>query len=126
MSWNRGRAVRLSVLFIAVLLILSPVDGSAQRERQAAADQSEQKFFDQLRSLFGRFRDEDLRRSFESALPVQCNELTSDTGEWRPVAFFNEDRKLGEWYYRSLAEVKSELSVFTFKGECSKDDSSVQ
>jgi hypothetical protein len=57
---------------------------------------------------------------------MQCSELVSDTGEWRTVAFFNEDRKLGDWYYRSIDEVKAELSVFKFEGDCSTTESSVR
>jgi hypothetical protein len=121
--WNgrmlKDRASRALPLVVLAVALLAPLHVAAQRD-------SEQKFFDQLRNLFGRFREADLRRSFEMARPIQCSELTSDTGEWRPVAFFNEDRKLGDWYYRSLDEVKSELSVFTFKGDCSTDESSVQ
>src|SRR4030095_11608245 len=72
-----------------------PTD-SAERPGNDNAGDSETKFFDQLRSLFGRFRDGDLDRAFESAQPIQCSELISDNGEWRPVAFFNEDRRLGD------------------------------
>jgi len=121
--------VSSAVLLVALAVtLLPPLHVAAQFDRQTAGsrDDSERKFFDQLRNLFGRFREADLRRSFEMARPIQCSELTSDTGEWRPVAFFNEDRKLGDWYYRSLNEVNSERSVFTFKGDCSTDQSNVQ
>jgi len=115
-----------ALVVVAVALLL-PLHLAAQRERRTGdSSENEQKFFEQLRSLFGRFREDDLRRSFEMAKTIQCSELTSDTGEWRPVAFFNEDRRLGDWFYRSLDEVKSELSLFTFKGDCSAEDSSVQ
>src|SRR4030095_14349355 len=104
-------ASRVGPLVILAVALLAPLHVAAQRERQTADPrENEQKFFDQLRTLFGRFREDDLRRSFDMARPVQCSELTSDTGEWRPVAFFNEDRRLGDWDYRSLDEVKSELS----------------
>jgi hypothetical protein len=91
-----------------------------------AQRQPEQNFFEQLRSLFGRFQDADLRRAFRVAEPVQCSQLVSGTGEWRPVAFFNEDRKQGAWFHRSLEEVNADLSLYTFKGECSKDQDSVE
>jgi hypothetical protein len=110
-----------------VFLLALAVPLLAQRERQIAPpSQSEKNFFEQLRNLFGRFRETDLRRAFQTARPIRCSELISDTGEWRPVAFFNEDRKLGEWYHRSLEEVNAELSVYTFKGTCKTDQDSVQ
>jgi hypothetical protein len=111
-------------LFLTVGLAL-PLH--AQRERQIAPpSQSERNFFEQLRNLFGRFQETDLRRAFQRARPIRCSELISDTGEWRPVAFFNEDRKLGSWYHRSIDEVKAELSVYTFKGGCKGDQDNVQ
>jgi hypothetical protein len=104
-------------------------DLNAQRERQIepppAVDYGT-RFFDQLRILFGRFRDADLQRAFESAVPIPCAELISDDGEWREVAFFNEDRRLGDWARQSLDEVKSDLSVYVFKGLCRSDKSSIQ
>src|SRR5580658_2598459 len=56
------------------------------------------KFFDQLRNIFGRFRDADLQRVFQAAGPIPCSQLVDDKGEWRAVAFFNDNRKLGDWY----------------------------
>ena len=53
----------------------------------------------------------DLKRVFQMARPIQCGELVTDKGEWKEVAFFNENRKLGDWYRTSLDEVKSELAV---------------
>jgi hypothetical protein len=101
----------------------------AQRERQIepppAVDYGA-RFFDQLRTIFGRFRNTDLQRAFESAVPVPCAELISDNGEWREVAFFNEDRRLGDWLHQSLDAVKSDLSVYVFKGLCRSDQSSIQ
>lgn len=91
------------------------------------SDQSDYgtKFFDQLRSLFGRFRDADLQRAFDMAKPIQCSELISDSGEWRQVAFFNEDRRLGDWYHRTLEEVRGDLSQYIFKGPCKTEQSDV-
>jgi len=75
-------------------------------------------FFDQLRRIFGQFRDADLQRVFQMARPTQCSELVTDKGEWREVAFFNENRKLGDWHRSSLDEVKNDLAVYIFKGVC--------
>ena len=123
----RATAVRLVWPFLLSFLLL-PRGVAAQREPQTAPsgqDEYGARFFEQLRSLFGRFRDSDLQRAFEAAQPVQCSELISGNGEWRPVAFFNEDRKLGDWYHGSLEEVKGDVSTFTFKGSCTTEQSSV-
>jgi hypothetical protein len=102
---------------------------AAQREQPAQPpDEStySRKFFLQLRALFGRFRDADLDRSFDSAQPVQCSQLINDKGEWRTVAFFNEKRELGDWYRSNFDEVKNDLTVFTFKGVCRNERGPVQ
>jgi hypothetical protein len=105
---------------------------SALQGRQEAQVQSDEpsaygsKFFDQLRSIFGRFRDSDLKRVFEEAQPIQCSELVGRKGEWRTVAFFNEDRTLGDWCRDSLEEIKADLAVYTFAGGCSGPQQAVQ
>jgi hypothetical protein len=110
---------------LLILLLAFPL--MAQRERQIAPpDESEKNFFLQLRNVFGKFQEGDLRRSFQNAQAVKCSTLVSDTGEWRPVAFFNEDPKLGAGYHRSLEEVKREVDLYTFKGACGKEDADVQ
>src|SRR5262245_38618285 len=106
------------------MLAAHPAQGPRRIEpRESPRESSTQseygtKFFDQLRSLFGRFRDADLQRAFDMAKPIQCSELISDSGEWRQVAFFNEDRRLGDWYHRTLEEVRGDLSLYIFKGPC--------
>jgi hypothetical protein len=102
---------------------------SPQRERQIPASQDSDfgaKFFDELRRIFGLFRDADLKRVFQSARPIRCGDLTTDKGEWREVAFFNENRKLGDWYRTSIDEVKSDLAVYTFKGSCGGQRAALQ
>ena len=84
------------------------------------------KFFDQLHTIFGRFRDLDLQRVFQESQPIQCSELVGRKGEWRPVAFFNEDRSLGDWCRESLEEVKADLAVYTFKGICNPNSDDLQ
>ncbi len=84
------------------------------------------KFFDQLQAIFGRFQNSELDRVFAQSRPIQCSELVAGKGEWRPVAFFNENRKLGDWCKESLEEVKADLAVYTFKGECSGEQGTVQ
>jgi hypothetical protein len=117
-----------------VLFGAAAVDATAQPRRPAersstnADSESElgTKFFEQLRTLFGRFRDTELDRAFEAAQPIQCSELVSDNGEWRTVAFFNEDHTLGAWYHRSLEEVKGDLTQYFFSGSCIAEQSGVQ
>ena len=84
------------------------------------------KFFAQLRSIFGTFRESDLQRVFQLAEPLQCNELVSGRGEWRPVAFFNDNRKLGDWFRDNIEEVRSDISVYIFKGPCRSDHGPIQ
>ena len=50
----------------------------------------------------------------------------NEKGEWRTVAFFNEKRELGDWYRASFEEVKSDLTVFGFKGVCRGERGPVQ
>jgi hypothetical protein len=113
---------------IGLLFAANPLLAQREREIQPAAEESQysRKFFTQLRGVFGRFRDTDLRRAFEAAQPIQCSELVNDPGVWRTVAFFNEKRELGDWYRSSLDEVKSDLSAFIFKGACQTGHGSVQ
>jgi hypothetical protein len=117
---------------IALVSLLAVTPLHAQRERQIAAPVENtsttygRQFFVQLRSVFGRFRDADLQRAFEKAQPIQCSELVNEPGEWRPVAFFNEKRELGDWYRANFDEVKRDLSVFIFKGVCRGDHGPVQ
>lgn len=112
-------AILLACGFLAATL-------PAQREQTDEESAYGEKFFDQLRTIFGRFRDTDLQRAFQEAQPIQCPELVGRKGEWRPVAFFNEDRKLGDWCRESLEQVKSDLEIYTFRGSCSGDQGTVE
>jgi len=95
-------------------------------ERSEEESRYDSKFFDQLHIIFGRFRNSDLRRVFQDAQTIVCSELIGRKGEWRTVAFFNEDRTLGDWCRESLEEVKADLAVYTFKGICSGNQGTVQ
>lgn len=119
---------RLRVLFL-ICVVFAPAIIYAQRERQIQSPEESaygSKFFDQLRSIFGMFREADLQRAFQMAQPIQCSELVVSKGEWRTVAFYNEDRSLGEWCRNSLEEVKTDLSVYIFKGSCSGDQGAIR
>src|SRR5437868_3854060 len=116
---------------LAVILVFVSAAYAAQREREVSppAQDSQQygrRFFVQLRAVFGRFRDADLQRVFDNAQPIQCSELVNEPGEWRTVAFFNVKRDLGDWYRSNFEEVKSDLSVFVFKGVCRAEHGPVQ
>jgi hypothetical protein len=117
------RQAAFVVPLIGILLL--GVSAYAQHERQipppdapSQDDDYGARFFEELQRIFGRFRDADLKRVFDTARPVQCSELVTDKGEWREVAFFNENRKLGDWYRKRLDEVKGDLAVYVFKGAC--------
>lgn len=76
------------------------------------------KFFDDLRSLFGRLQKSELERAFQRAKPIHCSDLVEEKGEWKQVAFLNDDRKLGDWHYDSIDEVKRDLVRYVFSGTC--------
>lgn len=89
--------------------------------REQSADEA--KFFAQLRKIFGAFRHADLQQVFEASPAVMCSELMSGNGEWREVAFFNENRGLGGWFRTSMTEIRSQLDVYTFDGTCDRETS---
>ncbi len=128
MSMNTSAFSRLGlVLLVCTSLPLGSVRAQdAQGRPSAEEDRYGSKFFDQLRTIFGRFQNSDLDRVFQQSKPIQCSELVGRKGEWRPVAFFNEDRRLGDWCRESLEEVRNDLSVYTFKGSCSGEQGAVQ
>jgi hypothetical protein len=116
-------ALQIFTLFIFNVLTVSEIPAQQDRDQDSQSEENAygSKFFDQLRSIFGKFQNADLQKVFQDAQPIQCSELVGRKGEWRPVAFFNEDRKLGDWCRESLEEVKADLTVYTFKGSCSQD-----
>jgi hypothetical protein len=115
----------LKLLFLLLFNAFLTANIAAQ-QKDLEEDAYNSKFFDQLRAIFGRFRNADLQSAFNEAKQIHCSELVGRKGEWRPVAFFNEDRSLGDWHRESLEEVKSDLTVYTFKGACDGDDGPVQ
>jgi hypothetical protein len=125
-----NKSIRVTVTAaVAVVLFLASTEGRSQVERAVQAEDDSAyggKFFDQLRAIFGRFRTTDLERAFQTATSVRCSELVSNRGEWRPVAFFNENRKLGDWYRASIEEVRTDLVVYIFKGACAGDKAPLQ
>jgi hypothetical protein len=107
--------------FLCIAVLLTAANTYAQHEREMPSPKLnayDGKFFDQLRRIFGRFKDEDLQRVFKSADPITCSDLVTDNGEWRDVAFFNENRSYGDWYRTNIDEVKNDLTVYVFKSAC--------
>jgi hypothetical protein len=124
----------LSGVFVLTLVASvpsAPAESSAYTQhprgiRPRESTEAEAKFFGQLRRIFGRFRHQDLEQAFQAAQPILCTELLSDNGKWREVGFFNENRGLGSWFRSSMAEVRSQLDVYTFEGACERQESSLQ
>src|SRR5207237_2424451 len=91
------------------LLLLLPLTSQAQVRRQVPAPGQDsgggdfgRKFFDDLRSLFGRLQQSELDGAFRRAKPIDCSDLAGQMGEWKELAFLNDDRKLGDWHYDNL------------------------
>lgn len=80
------------------------------------------KFFEALKTLFDDFSSTDLQRAFQTAAPIRCAELL---GDWRPAAFFNDDRNLERWFHKTFDEVQAELARYSFRGRCDSDSASV-
>jgi hypothetical protein len=105
-----------------------PFTAHAQVRRQVPAPSQQtggdfgSKFFDDLRSLFGRLQRSELDRAFQRAKPIHCSDLAGQTGEWKEVAFLNDDRKLGDWHYANIEDVKKDLVAFVFSGNCRGDE----
>jgi hypothetical protein len=122
-----GMILKLFALIPFCALLAADIPAQQDRQNKPGEESSYGSgFFDQLRSIFGRFRNSDLQNVFQEAQPIQCSELISHKGEWKQVAFFNKDRKLSDWCRTSLEEVKIDLTVFAFRGSCSEDSGSIQ
>lgn len=76
------------------------------------------KFFEDLRKLFGELQRTDLDRALQRAKPIRCTDLVAARGEWKQVAFFNDDRTLGDWHHSTIDDVRRDLSTFVFSGVC--------
>ena len=116
---------------VAFTLIFAPgAPAYPQREAmppaQVTSPRPHGQFLNRLQRIFGRFRNVDLERAFDTAPAVRCSELVSGTGEWHEVAFFNEYRPFGDWHRRSLEGVKRGFAAYIFTGACKELHSSVQ
>jgi hypothetical protein len=104
---NKPVKTALGLIFIATLVTPPPQDKDFGS-----------KFFDDLRRLFGRLQQSELDLAFRRANPVRCSELVSQTGEWKQVAFLNDDRKLGDWHHDNIDDVKKDPAKYVFSGSC--------
>jgi hypothetical protein len=109
----RGAILDEPVRIIATLIIGAATLFGATQNIDFGA-----KFFDDLRKLFGQLQQSELDQAFRRANSIRCRELVSNTGEWKQVAFLNDDRKLGDWHYDSIDEVKKDLTKYVFSGGC--------
>jgi hypothetical protein len=75
-------------------------------------------FFGDLGRLFGRLQQSELARAFDQAKPIQCSDLVQDGGQWKQVAFLNDNRKIANWHYDSIDAVKRDPVTFVFSGGC--------
>jgi hypothetical protein len=108
--------------WIAILLVLgiSSIAATAQGVQQPG--EYDARFFQVLKTLFDDFSTSDLQRTFQSAPAVKCSELV---GEWRPAAFFNDDRNLERWFHKTFGDVQAELARYRFQGRCETESAKV-
>jgi hypothetical protein len=120
-----GKAFRfcIAVIFYTVFSATLNAQNAAPAVQQNPAVT---KFFDQLQRVFGKFEQADLQEAFEAAERIRCPELVEGKGDWKPVAFFNDNRALGSWYHQSLEEVKGDLRQYSFSGACTDARSTIQ
>jgi hypothetical protein len=113
----------MAVLLFAGILGF-PVPGRTQSvaTEDSRADY-DARFFQVLQSVFDTVRDADLQGVFQAATPIGCSDLL---GDWRTAAFFNEDRNLERWFYKTFEEVQADLSRYIFQGRCGSETSGVQ
>ncbi len=105
-------------------MVLLAVTGEAQPRQNSDFGS---KFFDDLQVLFGRLQQAELDEAFQQAKPIHCSDLVGAKGEWKEVAFLNDDRSLGNWHRTSIDESrpKKDLAAFVFSGICSGEDDPV-
>lgn len=110
LRWCRSSVVRTRPILALAIVFLLPLAAGAQDFGS--------KFFDDLRSLFGRLQRSELDRAFRQAKPIRCSDLAGEKAEWKEVAFLNDDRSLGDWHFDNIDEVKQDLVAFVFSGTC--------
>jgi hypothetical protein len=110
----------IAVVVMAGILGLSasaPI-GAQTSATGIPGNQYDSRFFQALQRIFATFNDADLQRVFQTMQPIRCSELV---GDWRTTAFFNENRNLERWYYKTFEEVQADLSRYIFQGSCDSE-----
>jgi hypothetical protein len=107
--------------WIAVLLVAGIFHTSVGVRGQQPGEYGS-RFFQALKSLFDDFSSSDLQRTFQSAPLIKCSELI---GEWRPAAFFNDDRNLERWFHKTFEDVQAELARYRFQSRCETESANV-
>jgi hypothetical protein len=121
----QGHMRWIAVVFMILILGLP---GSAPVEAQTVVSDApgkdyDTRFFQALQRIFETFNDGDLQRVFQAAQPIGCSDLL---GDWRTAAFFNENRNLERWYYKTFEEVQADLSRYIFQGQCGSESATVE
>src|SRR5690242_19385357 len=104
-------------MFSTALAAMAQIEHPSPSSSEQGGDFSS-KFFDDLRLLFGRLEQQELDRAFRQATALHSSDLVSQTGDWKEVAFLNDDRKLGNWHHNTIDEVKRDPAKFVFSGTC--------
>jgi hypothetical protein len=78
------------------------------------------KFFDDLRSLSG------FNEQTDRASSVRKRSTVRPRGRRASRKAFNDDRRLGDWHFDSIDEVKRDLVTFVFSGNCSTQQGPVK
>lgn len=121
-----GKVLRLGLVTIFFGVFLATLNAQNVTPPFQQHEAAVTNFFDQLQRIFGKFSQADLQEVFQAADRITCPELIQGRGDWKPVAFFNDNRVLGAWYHHSLEEVKGDLRQYSFSGACTSARSTIQ
>src|SRR5689334_8334293 len=101
---RRLRLLRHLARWLFILTVSIASEAHTVRRSPAAEQENGDfgsKFFEDLGALFGRLQKSELQRAFQRAKPIECSDLVGQAGEWKEVAFLNDDRRLGDWHFDS-------------------------
>jgi hypothetical protein len=104
-------------------VVLTAIAGGAQTTQQGDFGS---KFFENLRTVFGRLQKTELDRAFERTRPVHCSDLSGQTDDWKSVAFLNDDRNIANWHFDTIDEVRNDPATIVFSGNCRKEEDPIR
>src|SRR5215813_13650340 len=84
------------------------------------------KFLDDLKTLFGRLETSELDSAFQRTKAIRCSDLIGKSGEWKDVAFLNDNRNLAAWHYDDIDSVKSDPVRYVFSGMCTTEQAALR